>query len=321
MWRYVAAVCLVASCGVAWGQGDDTIYFFNPDWSPDGTRVVFESGRDGQLSIYSIGVDGSDLVRLTDPEYNDEGPVWSPDGTKIAFFSNRREGREGQPVSLQVYVMNADGSDQRRLTNEGSALDYHVSWSPDGTRLVFQSRPELNPGVHSLYVVNLDGTGRTRVTDGQYDDTSPQWSPDGRRILFTRSIANYKFFQKQTPAERAAAGTSAEIATLDLEDGSVTQLTRNRLRDFDPSWSPSGDEVLFFRDDGETRTLLRQAPGGSPRVLVPDGYRVSNSGGVTRTRLSPDGRLLAYHKEVDGIYGIYVYDLAAGEERLLTGGR
>lgn len=320
--RCLAVVaCLIVSTGAAQAQEGATVYYLNPDWAPDGTRIVFESGRDGHLSIYSIDVDGEGLHRLTGPEYNDEGPVWSPDGKQIAFFSNRRNGREERPVSLQVYVMDADGTRQRRLTDEGSALDYNVAWSPDGRRLVFQSRPEINPGVHSLYVVNADGTGRTRITDGRYNDTSPEWSPDGRSILFTRSLANYKFFQDRTQSERAAIEASTEIATLNLEDGTVTLVTQNQLPDFDPSWAPSGDAVLFLEDDGERRTLLRRSLRGSARAVVADGHLVSNSGGVTRTRLSPDGRFLAYAKEDAGAYGVYLYDLERREERLLVGGR
>ena len=162
----------------------------------------------GEGSIFSIGIDGENLTRLTDNQNNDEGPVWSPDGTKIAFFSNRREGRDARPISLQIYIMNADGTGQRRITNDGPALEYNISWSPDGNRLVFQSRPEINPGVHSLYVIGTDGMGRRRLTDGQFNDFSPEWSPDGNLILFAQSVAAYKFFGNQTQEERQSVWTS-----------------------------------------------------------------------------------------------------------------
>lgn len=179
----VAGSLLIAVAPAVQAQAADggTIYYFSPDWSPDGSMLAFESGTDGQLSIFTIGVDGDHLTWLTNEEYNDEGPVWSPDGTRIAFVSNRRRERRDRPVSLQVYMMNVDGTDQRRLSDEGSALDYHLSWSPDGRSIVFQSRPEIEPAVHSLYVIASDGTGRTRVTDGRYNDRRRRGRPTGNR--------------------------------------------------------------------------------------------------------------------------------------------
>lgn len=301
-------------------QADTTRVYLNPDWSPDGKRIAFESGPNGNLSIFTIGLDGDDLKRLTDDTYNDEGPVWSPDGNRIAFYSNRHAERENRPVSLQVYVMNADGSDQRRLTDESSALDHAVTWSPDGTRIAFHSRPEIDPGVHSLYVIRLDGTGRTRVTDGRFDDRSPAWSPDGASILFVRTPPMYAFFRNQTPEERLAARVRAELALLSLADGSVTQFTDNTVRELDPSWSGAGDAVFYFRGDGPDRAFIRQRLAGAPEVLLEDGSRVSHAQ-VTRTRVSPDGRLLVYASTVDGVYGIYLYDLGTRQQRLLVGGR
>lgn len=321
--RFVIAALLAVVVGPTQplhAQTDTTQVYLNPDWSPDGSRIAFESGPDGSLSIFTIGIDGEHLTRLTDDVYNDEGPVWSPDGERIAFYSNRRAERESRPVSLQVYVMYADGSDQRRLTDESSALEYAVTWSPDGTRLAFQSRPEIDPSVHSLYVIRLDGTGRTRVTDGRFDDRSPAWSPDGSSILFVRTPPLYAFFRNQTREERLAAQTRAELALVSLADGSVTQVTDDALRELDPSWSHAGDAVFYLRGDGPDRAFVRQRLGGAPVVLVEDGRSVSHDQ-VVRTRVSPDGRLLAYARTVDGVYGIYLYNLESRQERLLVGGR
>jgi len=308
-----------SASGGAGAQDEGTVYYFNPDWSPDGTKIVFESGLDGELSIFTIGIDGENLTRLTNSENNDEGPVWSPDGTKIAFFSNRREGKDERPVSLQIYIMNADGTGQTRITDEGSALDYNPSWSPDGSRLVFQSRPEINPGVHGLYVIGTDGMGRRRVTDGQYNDYSPQWSPDGNLILFTQSAASYKFFGDVTREERQLIGASAEIMVLNLEDGTIMPITQNDLPNGDPSWNGDGSEILFLQDNGPHKTLFRQKLGQTDAIAVADGDVVSNSGVVTRTRLSPNALFLTYHKEVDGAYGLYIYDLELEEETRLVG--
>jgi len=91
-----------------------------PAWSPDGTRIAFHSDRDGDMEIYVVSADRSEIVQLTDNEATDVSPTWSPDGTRIAFASNR----DG---NLEIYAMNADGTEQTRLT-DNSASDYQPSW-------------------------------------------------------------------------------------------------------------------------------------------------------------------------------------------------
>jgi Tol biopolymer transport system component len=91
-----------------------------PAWSPDGTRIAFHSDRDGDLDIYVVSADRSEIVQLTGNEATDVYPTWSPDGTRIAFASDR----DG---NLEIYTMNADGTEQTRMT-DNSASDYIPSW-------------------------------------------------------------------------------------------------------------------------------------------------------------------------------------------------
>lgn len=319
MSRLLLIICFMLVSSGAWAQDESTIYYFTPDWSPDGQKIAFEGGLEGKLNIFTIDIDGKNLTQLTDEEYNDERPVWSPDGKRIAFFSNRSEKKDQQPVSLQIYIMNADGTGQRRITHEGPALEFNISWSPDGNWLVFQSRPEIDPGVHSLYIIGTDGLDRRRITDGRYSDTSPEWSPDGNLILFSQSAANYKFFRNQTPEERQQGRNSAEIMVYSLEDETITPITQNEFRDYDPSWNADGSEIYYLQDNGQKKTFFRQKLGESEAISVADGDVVSNRRFVTKTRLSPNGRFLTYHKEVDGVWSIYIYDLELNEERLLVG--
>ena len=127
---------------------------FFPDWSPDGTKIAFASGRDGFSGIYVMDADGSHLTRLTKTSASE--PRWSPDGTKIAFTSDRDGNNE-------IYVMNADGSNPVRLTNN-SADDYHSCWSPDGAKIAFNSE--------GIYVMNADGSNPAPITT---DGREPDW--------------------------------------------------------------------------------------------------------------------------------------------------
>jgi sugar lactone lactonase YvrE len=140
-------------------SADDTL----PSWSPDGKEIAF--ARDA--SIYKIRADGSGLVRLTNSDVRpgeDYSPDWSPDGKRIAFKSSRAG-------KYQVYVMNADGSHQRRLTRDSFA-DEGPSWSPDGRKLAFKSD---RSGEYQVYVMYADGLGQTQLTYYGGGDVDPAW--------------------------------------------------------------------------------------------------------------------------------------------------
>ncbi|MDA1349887.1 MAG: hypothetical protein O3A47_13645 [Chloroflexi bacterium] len=115
-----------------------------------------------------MDADGRRVSRLTDNAYIDEYPAWSPDGSKIAFAS-LRDGSRG------IYVMNADGTNQTRLTSDlDQWTDLWPTWSPDGSRIAFWSRRGSDGDIH---VVNTDGSGEIRITDTIGVNEEPAWSP------------------------------------------------------------------------------------------------------------------------------------------------
>jgi TolB protein len=164
--------------------------------SPDGRRIVFTSLKDGDLDIYTMNVDGSDVRRLTTTPGYDGGPWWSPDGTKIAYrawhpadsaltvYQSLLRDRLVRPNRMELWVMNADGSDQRQITQLGGA-NFGPSWTPDGRRLIFSSNyKQPRSGNFDLYLVGLDGTGLEQVTTGVTFDGFPMFSPDGRSLVW-----------------------------------------------------------------------------------------------------------------------------------------
>jgi TolB protein len=163
---------------------------------PDG-RIVFTSVRDGDMEIYSMNGDGSDVRRLTNRPGPDGGPFFSRDGSSIVFRGHpiaagpelddyRDLLKQGvwRPTALELFVMKADGSGLRQVTNHGAA-SFAPYFTPDGTRIVFSSNLHNPKGRDfDLFLINVDGTGLERVTLNDSFDGFPMFSPDGSKIVF-----------------------------------------------------------------------------------------------------------------------------------------
>jgi Tol biopolymer transport system component len=159
----------------------------SPDWSSTG-RIAFvrwlpSAVTEIETDIYTIESNGQGVRRLTNAGGADEDPAWSPDGQKIAFDSER----DNPDGSADLYIMNADGSDQHNLTNTGAVSEVRAAWSPDGTRIAFWRFTE---NVDSIAVINADGTGERTLTGPREHAADPAWSPDGEWIAYTRETDN-----------------------------------------------------------------------------------------------------------------------------------
>ncbi|HZS08851.1 MAG TPA: hypothetical protein VFD58_28705 [Blastocatellia bacterium] len=163
---------------------------------PDG-QIVFTSLRDGDLDIYTMDKNGGNLKRLTDEIGYDGGPFWSYDGKQIVYRAYHPETEKEKsdylallkdnlirPTKLDLWVMNADGSGKRRVTNLNKA-SFAPFFFPNGKRIIFSSNLDDPKGRNfDLYVVNVDGTGLERITYNDTFDGFPMFSPDGRKLVF-----------------------------------------------------------------------------------------------------------------------------------------
>jgi Tol biopolymer transport system component len=171
--------------------------------SRDGEWIVFTSMRDGDLDIYKMRVDGSDVTRLTDAVGYDGGPFFSYDGTKIVYRAYHPESPEKieayrellgrnliRPSTLDIWVMNADGSGKRRLTDNGAA-NFGPYFYPDGSRVIFSSNLGDPAGREfDLYAVGVDGSGLERITWTPDFDGFPMFNSDGTQLVFASNRGN-----------------------------------------------------------------------------------------------------------------------------------
>ncbi len=185
------------------GNGVDEIEL---DWSPDGSKIAFSNGGGG---IWTVGSDGTGLVELTSQEaVFDRMPSWSPDGRRIAFMSDRDETRDpgcGATCNREIYVINADGTGETRLTND-PGIDNWPAWSPDGTRIAF-TRVQCTfsgCGPSDIFTMSADGTDVRNVTNSPGYDNRPDWQP-----LIGPRREDYKNAAKFCKAEREFFGEEA----------------------------------------------------------------------------------------------------------------
>lgn len=170
--------------------------------SPDGKKVVFTSLKDGDLEIYTMNVDGTDVRRLTHTPGYDGGPWWSPDGTKIVYRAHHPADsaqladhqrllaqRMVRPSRVELFVMNADGSDQRQITQLGGA-NFGPSWTPDGRQIIFSSNHKTPRGGNfDLFLVDASASMAgpdqvEQITFSEVFDGFPMFSPDGRQLMW-----------------------------------------------------------------------------------------------------------------------------------------
>ena len=158
-----------------------------PDWSPDGKRMVFTSPCDmnkdyyAGSSLYIINVDGTGLLPLGTVSGGDFDPAWSPDGNKIAFTSLRNNGR------IQIYLMDLVDNSVKPLSEKYS-FDMQPAWSKDGKEIIFISTRRGNP---QIWVMDSDGSNQKLFSHSTgLKNWHPSWSPDGASVIFTQYVAD-----------------------------------------------------------------------------------------------------------------------------------
>ena len=274
-------------------------------------KIVFRSVvRGAGAGLYVIDDDGLNVRRLTDDGW---WPAWSPDGKQIAF-SEEPPGAPKWPQKAATYIINSDGSDLHRLTNEDTN-EWGSSWSPDGRHIAFSSNRLVKEGTgqKDIWTLNLRTKEMRQLTRTDGLTTEPAWSPDGKYIAYRDDSPNGQF---TVYIMRANGDTQRELAPGHFF----------RRRSF-PRWSPDSQSVVYIEDTfdhgvgGRLVTLSRKAvihhiKTNKRRVVdTPDDWSIHSA------CFMGSKQLLISAKGKDGKpakYDIYRYHLVTGEIVNLT---
>jgi TolB protein len=231
----------------------------HPAASPDGRRIAYTRGFSDppRTQIWTMRKDGSHrrlVARGTEP-------AWSPDGRRIVFVGPRPPRALSRP---EIFIMRADGTHIRRLTNNRTASDRSPAFSPDGKRIVFVSNRDATggPGNVEIWVMDTDGGHAVNLTRSPYIDDHPAWSPDGSWILFERSgewvTPAPLFVMHPDGSDQHQVGTLAGRMATWSPDGKQIAYIRS-AKETDPS---ERDEILRANADGTGVRLVTRAGSG-----------------------------------------------------------
>ena len=261
------------------GPGDYTFLFSSPGLISlntadiDGITISFTRTVRAESVIITAAPD-PDTDGDGVPDSSDNCPT-TPNPEKIAFTSNRDGNNE-------IYVMNADGTNQTRLT-DNPAFDTDSSFSGNGSRIAFRSTRDGNS---EIYVMDADGSNQINLTNNPGNDNQPSFSPDGSKLAFSPTRDG-----------------NSEIYVMNSDGSNQINLTNIAANDFAPSYSPDGSKIVFnSARDGNNEIYVMDANGSNQTRLT------NNSAADQHPAFSPDGSKITFSSNRDGNNEIYVMD-------------
>jgi Tol biopolymer transport system component len=254
-------------------------------------KIAFSTMGRMKGAVFIMDADGSNQTQLTDEaSFYGYRPRFSSDGSKLTF----RATLPGHGLSADVVVMNADGREQKNLTNTPTTNnDMMPVLSPDGTKVAFHS---VRGAYSNIYIMNVDGTGETNLTQAKGLDRDPEFSPDGSQITFESDRAD-----------------TSKIYIINLDGTGEANLTDDAAMEFSPIFSPDGSKIAYTSHrDGSGEIYIIDKSDGTPKRLT---YTKAKN---RKPVFSPDSRKIAFQSNRDGNSEIYIINVDGTGEMNLT---
>ncbi len=230
---------------------NDTANYLEPRGVYSNGRIEFVSDRENQLSLYSMDYKTGVITRVPlDKQYSVISADWSRDGKYIVAAISKDCDINTAGCTSDIYVMNADGTNLKNITQTRVISEYEPRWSPDGENIAFYSNREQD---FEIYKMDKDGKHLIQLTSNTFGDGDPSWSPDGEKIVFDSNRDG-----------------DWDLYIMNADGTETKSLTQNITNDFYPDWSPDGNWITYDSDsDGNIDVFVIDIDGKNQ-------YRVTN---------------------------------------------
>ncbi len=259
-------------------------------WRPNGKQLAFVSHENGKSIIKVSDADGKNLRALTQPSDSNYAPKWSSKGNQIVFVSNRDIRNS---YANQIYVMNADGSNQRRLSPRIKFNEGNPEWSADGRHIVFQSGRDGN---WDIFIMNPDGSNARNLTKTATAETGPSWSPDSKQIIYSMDMDGL-----------------SQLFIMDVDGTHKRALVSNSNSNGSASFTPDGKQIIYTTSDYQANDIY---------IMAADGINQKRLTKINKSKsglsASPNGKYIAFSQFNGNNNDLYILDIEKGTLTALT---